>query len=450
MRPPTIIQLSRQVVRLHSARCMSQCTALQFDDHRTVFRHKSTWELLRALLVLRACGSDLLVDNCLQLLRTGQRLLGERGLGWLLRPTVYAQFVAGQEEQSLASVAGELQAHGIRLMVAPTLEEDVGEGTSRQKKYDSNLEELLQLADMAQRHGGTRPCLQTKITALLSADTLRNLSQVYTSSGKPCASFIETVAGSLMGRTSLPDIVGLSRADRENLLLALARLSKLGREASTQGLRLLVDAEYSYVNPGCSLITMAMMAAFNQQRPVVSNTFQCYFKRALDSLSQEIALAEQLGVCFGAKIVRGAYLEKERQIDPSTTCASYEDTGHNYHRVLDRALEHAQKTGSRSLLIVATHNEEAVSYATQRLKELNVDPKAGHIVFAQIYGMAEQISMPLVHAGYLVYKSVPMGPLYQVLPYLARRVAENRSVLHGARKERQLLQQELWWRLTKA
>ncbi|KDR22448.1 putative proline dehydrogenase 2 [Zootermopsis nevadensis] len=117
--------------RTFSAENKTTSQALQFDDHRTAFQHKNTWELLRALLVLRACGSDFLVDNSLKLLREGQWIFGDRVLGWFLHPTMYSQFVAGQESADLAVTAESLQKLGIRLMVAPTLEEDIGESSSR-------------------------------------------------------------------------------------------------------------------------------------------------------------------------------------------------------------------------------------------------------------------------------------------------------------------------------
>ncbi|KAJ9576208.1 hypothetical protein L9F63_006941 [Diploptera punctata] len=424
----------------------SPCT-LEFDDHRTVFQHKSTWQLFRALIVLRACASDYLVDNSLKLLRQGRKLLGERMLGWLLHPTVYLQFVAGKSGSDLAVTAELLRKLNIRLMVAPTLEEDVGESSTSQEKYDKNLQEMLRLADMTHCYGGTQPCLQTKITAMVSADTLSNLTRACANEKlETCTKMVEHIASAMTGGKDVEDI-GVNHTDRHNITLALRRLRLLGEVATSKNLRLLVDAEYSYMNPGCSLLTLAMMTVFNQQRPVVSNTYQCYFKRAMQMITHELDILNKLGACFGVKLVRGAYLEKERRLDPTSVCESHYNTGQNYQKVLERALLHVLEAGpERSLLIMATHNEDAVRHAVSRIQQLGLDTAAGHVVFAQIYGMAEQISLPLAKAGYIVYKSVPVGSLSQVLPYLARRAAENRSVLHGARKERELLQQELFWR----
>nr|CAD7408891.1 unnamed protein product [Timema poppensis] len=415
---------------------------LNFTDHRSAFQHKDNWELFRALLVLRACGSNYLVDNSLKL---GQRFLGERVLGWVLRPTLYKQFVAGTAIEDLAATTISLHAVGLRLMVAPTLEEDVDETCCSQTKYENNLKELLRLADMAHTCGGEKPCLQVKMTALLAAKTLEKLSKLKPSSEKLCTNLVENMAAVLAGCSTekLLDF-GLNLQDCDNICLALQRLSHLGKVAVSKDVHLLVDAEYSYVNSGCSIITLAMMAHFNQHSPLVANTFQCYFKDTWKNLNDEINISQQLGACFAAKIVRGAYLEKERCISPENVCTSHACTGENYNKTLEVGLHHAVTAGSkRTLIIIATHNENSVISALQSLQDMGISRRDGHVVFAQIYGMGEQISMPLAHAGYIVYKSVPMGPLNQVLPYLARRVAENRSVLRGARKERELLQQEL-------
>ncbi|XP_047098523.1 hydroxyproline dehydrogenase-like [Schistocerca piceifrons] len=421
---------------------------LTFDDHHAVFSHKTNWELLRALSVLLVCGSDRLVDNSLPLLRLADRL----GLSKLvLKPTVYAQFVAGNTEQDLSRAARDLKDLNLRLMVAPTLEEDKGEASDKQEKYDRNLSELVNLAEMVSKHGGRNPCLQTKITSLLSADTLVSITRQFYSGDSSCTSMVEKVAAAISDDRKSCDIQGLTAEESNNLRHAVRRLSILGKAASSKSVRLLVDAEYSYVNGGCSLMTLAMMTVFNQLSPVIGYTYQCYFKGASDMLSQELKILEELGACFAAKLVRGAYLEKERQQPVPLTCESYEATGINYCKVMDQALDYVVENRKRpSFLVVATHNESAIHHAVEKLGQLGMRPDQEDIAFAQIYGMAEQISVPLAAAGYTVYKSVPVGGLGQALPYLARRLAENRSVLAGARHERQLLQRELRRRLRPA
>ena len=181
------------------------------------------------------------------------------------------------------------------------------------------------------------------------------------------------------------------------------------------------------------------------------NTYQCYLKQALNTISSEMEVVASFDKCFGAKIVRGAYMDKERRLarelgyeDPVNE--SYEATAGMYNRVVDFMLEAISRSLARDRvnIVVATHNEAGALHAASKMLSLGIPPDSGHVVFgqvssntlalifdckrssrimcvlSQIYGMAEQISIPLAAAGFTVYKSVPYGPLTEVLPYLSR------------------------------
>ena len=122
---------------------------------------------------------------------------------------------------------------------------------------------------------------------------------------------------------------------------------------------------------------------------------------------------------------------------------TYEETGEMYNRVVDYLLNHISTVGDRCNIVCGTHNEAGAIHVATTLTNLGIDPGSGQVVFGQIYGMADQISVPLASAGFTVYKSVPYGPLGEVLPYLSRRAAENRVVLVGARREQELLRKEI-------
>ena len=176
------------------------------------------------------------------------------------------------------------------------------------------------------------------------------------------------------------------------------------------------------------------------------NTYQCYLKQALNTISSEMEVVASFDKCFGAKIVRGAYMDKERRLarelgyeDPVNE--SYEATAGMYNRVVDFMMEAISRSLARDRvnIVVATHNEAGALHAASKMLSLGIPPDSGHVVFGQvssntgtdilrrrmcvlgqIYGMAEQISIPLAAAGFTVYKSVPYGPLTEVLPYLSR------------------------------
>ncbi len=107
--------------------------------------------------------------------------------------------------------------------------------------------------------------------------------------------------------------------------------------------------------------------------------------------------------------------------------------------------------------MLATHNEQSVAQAVQRMKELGIAPQSGEpaqtrhapdaVAFGQLLGMCDFVSFPLAYAGYRAYKYTPYGPIDLVIPYLLRRAQENSTVLGNAPKERRLLRQAIAARL---
>ncbi|XP_050716148.1 hydroxyproline dehydrogenase-like isoform X2 [Eriocheir sinensis] len=381
----------------------SPTNQLDFGDGSWVFRHKTARELLRGLLVLHACAVDPLVTHS------------------------YKKRVSDAYQSLTLEGKTEAVRELGQLMVKEATKE---EGEAGGKKREAGREEWPH----------------------------------------PSTSSVSSSSSSLQGLLrSLP----LQESDAHRLLCCLPRLHQLGETCRREDVVLAVDAEYTYTNPAINLMTLAMMHVFNRQEkrggggrgrgPIVWNTYQGYLKAGVENLQEDLAVARALGedMSFGVKLVRGAYLERERawaaeQGRPDPVNDTYEDTCDVYNRMVEvmlaevDAAENASGGGegaeggqvSRAVM-VATHNEESVVLATQKATRLGLDTRGGSVVFAQVYGMAENISVPLAAAGFLVYKSVPVGSVAEVLPYLSRRAAENRAVMRGARRERQLLAKEL-------
>ncbi|XP_035386221.1 proline dehydrogenase 1, mitochondrial isoform X2 [Electrophorus electricus] len=231
----------------------------------------------------------------------------------------------------------------------------------------------------------------------------------------------------------------------------LQRLDVLAKHATENSVRLMVDAEQTYFQPAISRLTLEMQRIFNRDKPVIFNTYQCYLKDAYENVSMDMELSRREGWCFGAKLVRGAYMHQERSRaakigyeDPINP--DYETTNHMYHRCLDCVLEEIVKNRKANVM-VATHNIDTVKHTLQRMTEMGLAPTDRKVYFGQLLGMCDQISFPLGQAGYPVYKYVPYGPVSEVLPYLSRRIQENRAVLKGVHTERELLWKEFMRRL---
>lgn len=231
----------------------------------------------------------------------------------------------------------------------------------------------------------------------------------------------------------------------------LQRMDILAKRATETGVRLMVDAEQSYFQPAISHLTLEMQRRFNRERAIIFNTYQCYLKEAYNNVTVDVELSRREGWHFSTKLVRGAYMEQERERaakfgyeDPINP--TYEKTNEMYHRCLDYILEEI-KHSQKASVMVASHNEDTIKFTLQRMIELGIHPSEKKVCFGQLLGMCDQITFPLGQAGFPVYKYVPYGPVDEVLPYLSRRAQENRGFMQRANQERDLLWREFKRRL---
>ncbi|KAG1933400.1 hydroxyproline dehydrogenase isoform X1 [Pimephales promelas] len=456
LRPPA---LSRFIcVRLKSVASPQSLTAkhdldlckpsspgfLTFEDPQA-FKVKSFWELIRALGVFRLCSFPVLVNNCGKLMTLTKTVLGSRGFSMVIRPSVYAQFVAGETEGEIADSMQKMSSLGLHPMLAVPIEEDLGESTGEQR-YEDNLAAMLDCVLMSHVNGWSKnPMMQLKITALVSPELCVKLTSLLKTEQYDLNLLVRAMEGE---EVAFP---GLTESENTHLLFSLQRLNKIG-EASVNKVRVLVDAEYTYMNPALSLITMAMMKKFNQESAWIWNTYQCYLKESKNLLLDAIQTSIDQSFCVGVKLVRGAYMDKERKLaqkegrtDPIHE--SWEHTNDSYNGCLEIMLNLISEKPERYMIIVATHNEESVRRAVTRMEELGLRRDGNSVCFGQLLGMCDHVSLTLAQHGFSVYKSVPYGSVDDTLPYLVRRAQENRTVLQGIRKERDLLRQELRRRL---
>ncbi|XP_040591435.1 hydroxyproline dehydrogenase isoform X3 [Mesocricetus auratus] len=378
---------------------------LRFDGG--AFHLKGTAELARALLVLRVCAWPPLVTHGLAFQAWSQRLLGSRLSRTLLRASIYGQFVAGETAEEVRDCVQQLQALGLLpLLAVPTEEEPDSTAKTSEAWYEGNLRTMLRCVDLSRALVDTRgparnSLMQLKVTALASTRLCKELS-----------AWIQRPAGS-------------SQLSPERLAEAMD---------SGQNLRL------SYLS-----------ADQNQHLQASLSRLHHVAQETQERLERDAEAAHKAGLAFGVKLVRGAYLEKERamtQLHGKEDCTQpdYEATSRSYSRCLELVLRRVSRHGPPCHLMVASHNEESVRQATKRMWELGIPPD-GPVCFGQLLGMCDHVSLALGQAGYVVYKSIPYGCLEEVIPYLIRRAQENRSVLQGVRREQELLSQELWRRL---
>lgn len=250
----------------------------------------------------------------------------------------------------------------------------------------------------------------------------------------------------------------LSKKEEEMFRNMVRRLNTLVRTANDLDVRIMIDAEQTYFQPAISRLTMELMQKYNTEKAIVFNTYQCYLRETLNEVITDLNQAKRQKFYFGAKLVRGAYMEQERARAaalgyPDPVNPNYAATSEMYHNTLTECLrrikdlKNAGQPANKVGIMVASHNEDTVRFALQKMKDIGISPEDKVICFGQLLGMCDYITFPLGQAGYSAYKYIPYGPVNEVLPYLSRRATENKGVLEKIAKEKRLLRQELVRRL---
>merc|ERR1719394_447124 len=117
------------------------------DDKISALSCKSNKDLLRASLCFSLFRSNFLVDNSMQLMTAGKKILGENLFSFLMKNTVYGQFIGGEDKNDIENLISELASVGIRPMLNYTVEEDIGENLSENPNANGVYEKVEAQAD---------------------------------------------------------------------------------------------------------------------------------------------------------------------------------------------------------------------------------------------------------------------------------------------------------------
>ena len=239
----------------------------------------------------------------------------------------------------------------------------------------------------------------------------------------------------------------LERYEWERIQL---RIEACCAAAKQIGVKMLIDAEESWIQPAIDEIAESLMEKYNKKTPVIYTTLQMYRKDRMIYMKNLYDKATKQDFKVGIKLVRGAYIEKENLKayelgKPSPICESKELTDQNFNNGLDYMLSKLN-IGS---LFMGSHNEQSILRVTEWMSQNKISKNHPHIWFSQLYGMADHISFNLASSGYQVVKYVPYGPVNEVIPYLIRRAEENTSIRGQTPRELSLIKKELKRRKTR-
>jgi proline dehydrogenase len=231
---------------------------------------------------------------------------------------------------------------------------------------------------------------------------------------------------------------------QEEIAAVKSRFERICDAAASNQVRLFIDAEETWIQPVLDSWTFEMMCKYNTQRAIIYNTVQMYRHDRLAFLKAQGDASQAQGIIYGVKLVRGAYMEKERERAqkmgyPSPIQPDKASSDRDYNEALRFMVAHH----AHFALCAGSHNEESSMLLTQLMAEKNLENTNEKFFFAQLLGMSDHISYNLANAGYNVAKYVPFGPVKEVLPYLLRRADENTSVAGQTGRELGLISAEV-------
>ena len=398
---------------------------LSFDNTENAFAYKSDGQLRKANWLFTSMSSPSLVSMGIGM--TNWAIKAGLPIRGIIRHTIFEQFVGGETLEETAPVAARLGGYGVKVI----LDYGVEGGESSEKAFDHACGEFVRVVEYASTQPNI-PFISIKVTGVSRFGLLEKLDQSVSEAG-----------GTLNHRYHRA-LETLSPEEREEWQRVHDRMDRICRIASERSVGVLVDAEETWVQDPVDMLTMLMMDKYNRGRAIVYNTAQLYRHDRLDFVRDCIEAAEERGFLLGLKLVRGAYMEKERARAQQKGYASpiqpdKASTDRDYDESLRLCIDHIDSVA----MIVATHNENSNLLAASLLDERGIPHEHRHIHFSQLYGMSDNITFNLARHGFPVSKYLPFGPIRDVIPYLMRRAQENTSVAGQTGRELSLIRREL-------
>jgi proline dehydrogenase len=303
-------------------------------------------------------------------------------------------------------------------------------GHNGEQGFDEACETFIRVID----HAATEPnipFMSIKLTGMARFGLLEKLDHS-----------VDGTEGTLMQRYTRA-LETLTEEERAEWQRVHDRMHRICTHATKKGIGVMIDAEETWIQDPVDVLTMLMMDQFNKGKAVVYNTLQHYRHDRLAFLHDSIEAAEKRGFILGVKLVRGAYMEKERERAAEKGYASpiqpdKSSSDRDYNAAVRLCIEHIKMVS----VIIASHNEESNMLGTQLLQEKGLPLNHEHVHFSQLYGMSDNITFNLAKAGCNVSKYLPFGPIKDVIPYLMRRAQENSSVAGQTSRELLLIKKE--------
>lgn len=379
-----------------------------FEDTSVAFASKSDSQLRKTYWLFASMNRAGLVNVGTFFIKLALRL--HLPIKNLLRSTIYEQFCGGETIRECENTIQLLAGSGIGTILDYSIE-----GEDDEAVFEATTAELLRTIDRAASSNDI-PFTVFKVSGLASNDLLEKVQ-----SKEP-----------------------LSANEQNAYNRVIRRVERLCSQAHLRSVRIFFDAEESWIQDVIDTLAYTMMARYNGRRAIVFNTYQLYRHETLDAYKNAFLKAKEANYILGGKLVRGAYMEKERvrareNNFHSPIHISKEATDQDFNTAIDFSIEHIDSLE----ICLGTHNEDSCLYCANKMAKLGLKHNDSRVWFAQLLGMSDNISYNLAKQGYHVAKYVPYGPIDTVMPYLFRRAQENKSIAGQSSREFLLVKREM-------
>ncbi len=378
---------------------------ITFENTEIAFKSKTDKDLIRAYWLFKIIGYPRIVKFGKWFTEIALKL--NLPIEGIIKKTIFKQFCGGTNIQDCSAKITELNEYNIGTILDYSVE-----GKTEEVDFEKTTKEIIATILEAKENPAI-PFAVFKVTGIATFSILEKANNISNQ---------------------------LSDSEKKAYLGIIQRVERICEAAHTHNVPVFIDAEESWIQDSIDRIALSMIMKFNTEKAIVFNTLQMYRHDRIDFLKKTIEEARNGKYHYGIKLVRGAYMEKERERAlqlgyPSPIQQTKEDSDKDYNLALELICSNLDCLA----LCAGTHNEESSLYLTQLISAKGLDKNSKNLYFAQLLGMSDHISYNLAENHFHVAKYVPYGPIKEVLPYLLRRADENTSVAGQTSRELSLL-----------
>jgi proline dehydrogenase len=387
---------------------MNQNNNLSFENTEIAFRHSSNLDLKRAYWLFRVINVNFLVKIGPPITNFAVKIgLPIKGL---IKGTIFQHFCGGETIRECEETIKSLHEGNVGTILDYSIE-----GEDDEQVFDNTCEEIIRTVRRAAKDKAI-PITVFKVTGVGRFSLLEKLD-----------------AGA-----------ALTDAEQQEWEKVQKRVFEICEKAFSTGIPVMIDAEETWIQDTIDRLALDMMRRFNKEKAIVYNTYQLYRHDKLESLKADHKVAADEGFILGAKLVRGAYMEKERKrAEEKGYVSPIQPDKQSADKDYDAALDFCTDYITQIAFVAGTHNEDSCRLLADLLDKKGIDHKNSHVYFSQLLGMSDNLSFNLANAQYNVAKYVPYGPIKAVLPYLFRRAQENTAIAGQMSRELSLIVKEV-------